>query len=52
MPGIDLHQLDGEQSLKEVLSSNNQIANSGCGAVMAQPLARRDGQKAKLGINL
>ena len=45
MPGIDLHQLDGEQDLKEVLSINNQITNSRCGgAVTGIPSFRKNTQ--------
>lgn len=45
MPGIDLHQLDGEQNLKEVLSINNQITNSRCGgAVTGIPSFRKNTQ--------
>ena len=45
MPGIDLHQLDGEQNLKEVLSINNQITNSRCGgAITGIPSFRKNTQ--------
>lgn len=45
MPGVDLHQLDGEQNLKEVLAINNQITNSKCGgAVTGIPSFRKNTQ--------
>ena len=45
MPGIDLHQLDGEQNLKEILLINNQITYSTCGgAVTGIPSFRKNTQ--------